>query len=63
MVGDKPDDIAFARNIGATAVLVLTGQGRASRRRLPELGLAADHTAADVLAAARWILRREKGSR
>ncbi len=27
MIGDKPDDIAFGRNIGAAPVLVLTGRG------------------------------------
>jgi D-glycero-D-manno-heptose 1,7-bisphosphate phosphatase len=63
MVGDKPDDIAFARNIGAESVLVLTGQGRAARRRLPALGLKPGHVAPDILAAARWIIRREKRAR
>jgi len=63
MVGDKPDDIAFGRNIGAEPVLVLTGQGRTARRRLSALGLEPGHIAADVLAAARWIIRRERRAR
>jgi D-glycero-D-manno-heptose 1,7-bisphosphate phosphatase len=63
MVGDKPDDIAFGRNIGAESVLVLTGQGRTARKRLSTLGLEPGHVAADVLAAVRWIIRREKGAR
>jgi D-glycero-D-manno-heptose 1,7-bisphosphate phosphatase len=63
MVGDKPDDIAFGRNIGATPVLVLTGQGRDSRRRLRAGGRQAAHVAADVLTAVRWIIRREKTAR
>jgi len=63
MIGDKPDDIAFGRNIGATPVLVLTGQGTDSRRRLRAQGPAPCREAADVLAAARWIIRREKRAR
>jgi D-glycero-D-manno-heptose 1,7-bisphosphate phosphatase len=63
MIGDKPDDIAFARKIGAASVLVLTGQGRDSRRRLRAAGLEPDHVAAGVLTAARWIIRRERRTR
>jgi len=63
MVGDKPDDIVFARNIGASPVLVLTGQGRSARGRLRSAGIEPDHVSAGVLTAARWIVRREGGRR
>jgi D-glycero-D-manno-heptose 1,7-bisphosphate phosphatase len=63
MIGDKPEDIAFGQNIGATSVLVLTGQGWDSRRRLRAQGQAPGHVAADILAAVRWIILREKGRR
>jgi D-glycero-D-manno-heptose 1,7-bisphosphate phosphatase len=63
MVGDKPDDVAFGRTIGATPVLVLTGRGRDSRRRRRGRNPGPAHVAADVLAAVRWIVRREKGAR
>jgi D-glycero-D-manno-heptose 1,7-bisphosphate phosphatase len=59
MIGDKVDDVAFGLNIGATPVLVLTGEGAASEKLLREHGLPRVHIAGDVLAAARWIIRRE----
>jgi D-glycero-D-manno-heptose 1,7-bisphosphate phosphatase len=63
VIGDKPDDIAFALKIGATPVLVRTGAGRDAGKHLNEQGLAPGHTAADILAAARWIVRRERQGR
>ncbi len=54
VVGDKISDLELAHNIGAKAVLVLTGQGRES---LAELG--EDHkcqVAKDLLEAAKWIV-------
>jgi len=63
MIGDKPDDIAFARNIGAAPVLVLTGQGRASRMRVRALSPDPVHVASGVLSAVRWIIRRERRAR
>lgn len=63
LIGDKADDVAFGLNIGATPVLVLTGAGPASEKRLREQGLAAGHIASDVLAAVRWIIRRERQGR
>jgi D-glycero-D-manno-heptose 1,7-bisphosphate phosphatase len=51
LVGDKASDIECARRAGAGAILVLTGYGRAQ-------ACDPDFTAADVSAAAGWILRR-----
>lgn len=51
MVGDKASDIECGRRAGAGAILVLTGYGR---QQVCE----PDFTAADVSAAAGWILRR-----
>lgn len=60
VVGDKVEDIRFGRAIEATPVLVLTGQGAASRDRLRRGPDGPAFVAPDILAAARWILAREK---
>lgn len=60
MVGDKVEDIAFGRAVGATPVLVLTGRGAESRARLAEGGPAPAAVAADLAGAADWILARKK---
>jgi D-glycero-D-manno-heptose 1,7-bisphosphate phosphatase len=60
MVGDKVEDILFGRNIRATPVLVLTGYGRKSRPKLEKMGVPPAYVAEDILAAAEWILKREK---
>lgn len=59
MVGDKVEDIEFGTALGATPILVLTGYGEQSRRRLSEPGRAPAFVAADILAAVDWILERE----
>ncbi len=58
VVGDQPVDIELARQSGMTAILVLTGQGRFA---LESGHVQADHVAADMTAAARWILGRHVG--
>lgn len=56
VVGDKQGDIALARAIGATGVLVRTGHGEDEEHS--EAGsLAPAHAAADLMAATAWILR------
>jgi D-glycero-D-manno-heptose 1,7-bisphosphate phosphatase len=60
MIGDKAEDILFGRNIGAAPVLVLTGSGRESLAKLRELGIEPAFVAESILAAADWILDREK---
>ncbi|MFQ5847488.1 MAG: D-glycero-alpha-D-manno-heptose-1,7-bisphosphate 7-phosphatase [Candidatus Methylomirabilales bacterium] len=55
VVGDQFGDIELARQMGMPGILVLTGPGgldRASKRVTP------DYIAADLTAAARWILER-----
>ncbi|MDH4196466.1 MAG: HAD family hydrolase [Candidatus Aminicenantes bacterium] len=59
MIGDKVEDIEFGTAVGAASILVLTGYGEQSRRRLTELGRAPAFVATDVLAAVDWILERE----
>jgi histidinol-phosphate phosphatase family protein len=53
VIGDKPADVELARRAGCGAVFVLTGQGERLRAEVPA-GVA---IVADVLAAARYILR------
>jgi D-glycero-D-manno-heptose 1,7-bisphosphate phosphatase len=60
MIGDKTEDVLFARNIGAVPVLVLTGSGRESLSRLKETGLEPAHVAENILQAAEWVVNREK---
>jgi D-glycero-D-manno-heptose 1,7-bisphosphate phosphatase len=60
MIGDKTEDVLFARNIGAVPVLVLTGSGRESLSRLREAGLEPAHVAENILQAAEWVVNREK---
>jgi len=62
-VGDKAEDIVFGINIGATPVLVLTGYGRQSLGQLREQRIKPAFVAQDILAAAEWILGREKNHR
>lgn len=54
VIGDQATDIALARRMGMKAILVLTGDGR---RHLEE-GVKPDYVAPNLLAAARWILKR-----
>lgn len=56
MVGDKPVDVLFGLNIGATPVLVLTGYGRDASSALAVRRVRPAHTAATILEAATWIL-------
>jgi D-glycero-D-manno-heptose 1,7-bisphosphate phosphatase len=55
VVGDQLVDIEMARQVGMTGILVLTGQGRLS---LAAGQIQPDYVAADLVAAARWILGR-----
>ncbi|HOW85990.1 MAG TPA: HAD family hydrolase [Candidatus Aminicenantes bacterium] len=60
MIGDKPTDVLFGRAIGAASILLLTGYGRRSAAALAGGGVEPAHTAPDILAAASWILERER---
>ena len=51
VVGDKDADILLGRAVGATCILVLTGQGSLATQK-------PDFVAKDILEAARWIKKR-----
>jgi D-glycero-D-manno-heptose 1,7-bisphosphate phosphatase len=55
-IGDKVEDVLFGLNIGARPVLVLTGFGAESEKKLKEMSIRPAHTAPDLLAAVNWIL-------
>lgn len=60
-VGDKESDLGLGRATGCDTVLVGTGEGGATRRRLQEEGRLeewVDHACADLTGAATWILRQ-----
>lgn len=57
MVGDSAKDVECGKAAGCgRTVLVATGNGPAARTALAEKGLSPDHYAADLRAAARWII-------
>src|SRR5574337_698126 len=59
VVGDKVSDMLLADRLGLPSVLVLTGYGRESLDHLQAAGgPMPTHTAADLLGAAEWIVRR-----
>jgi Histidinol phosphatase and related phosphatases len=53
MIGDRSTDLLAGRNAGAQPILVLTGVGRET---LAQNEVRPVHVAADVAAAADWIL-------
>jgi D-glycero-D-manno-heptose 1,7-bisphosphate phosphatase len=61
MVGDKVDDIAFGRAIGATPVLVRTGYGEETARGAADAEARPAYVAPTLLDAARWIIGRSRG--
>ncbi|OGP86962.1 MAG: D,D-heptose 1,7-bisphosphate phosphatase [Deltaproteobacteria bacterium RBG_13_65_10] len=61
MVGDSLRDVECAQNAGALAILVLTGYGKGELEYHPKRDrVIPDHTAADLLDAAAWIVARER---
>ncbi len=60
MIGDKAVDIGFGLSVGAVPILVLTGYGRETLRRLEAGGARPAHVAADLAAAVDWIVEREE---
>ena len=59
MIGDKVEDILFGLNIKANPILVLTGYGKKSLKKLREQGVQAAYIAQNLLDAVNWILERE----
>lgn len=60
MIGDKVEDILFGININATVILVLTGYGQESRKKLEDKGIQPAYVAKNLLDAAEWIVEQEK---
>jgi D,D-heptose 1,7-bisphosphate phosphatase len=58
-IGDRISDVETGKNAGCATVLVLTGAGEETRAALKADRLP-DHIAADLSAAADWILSRDK---
>ncbi len=57
VIGDKSCDIELAHNVGARAIMVMTGYGTVELNRLREAHLAPPHfTANDLYDAVQWIL-------
>src|SRR5262245_3898428 len=59
VIGDKTLDIEMARSAGAGAILVLTGFGRDSVRRLEGKAVQPDFVSENVLEAVRTILENQ----
>jgi len=57
VIGDKASDVELARNVGALAVFVRSGNvPEEEQARMAERGLAPDYVARDLTGAVRWIL-------
>ncbi len=56
VIGDHPHDVEMGRRAGAGTVYLLTGHGR---KHFSELTFSPDYTAADILDAARWIIKND----
>jgi len=58
VIGDKATDMELARNVGALAVFVRSGNApEEEKARMAERGLAPDYVARNLTEAVRWILR------
>jgi heptosyltransferase-2 len=61
VVGDKASDVELARNIGATAVFVLSGNHPAEQlAKMADKNLVPDYMAKDLAEAVEWILEKER---
>ncbi len=61
VIGDKVEDILFAKNFGGKGILVLTGYGRKSTEEIEKIGIKPDFIAENVLAAVEWIREKFNG--
>lgn len=62
MVGDKVEDILFGLNIKAKSILLLTGYGQESLKKLKSLRIKPAYIAPDLLDAVNWILEKERNN-
>ena len=60
MIGDKVEDILFGININAVPILVLTGYGQESQKKLEDKGIRPACVAKNLLEAAEWIIKKEE---
>ncbi len=61
VVGDRGVDIEFARQVGAKAILVLTGYGKGEWEYCrAEWKVKPDYVAADLFEAVQWIIQQER---
>jgi histidinol phosphatase-like enzyme len=62
MVGDKIDDLLLARKAKlAFGILVRTGNGRQSEKKLRKVKLGRSAVVSNILSAAKWIAKKQKG--
>jgi len=62
MIGDKVEDILFGININAAPILVLTGHGQESQKKLKDMEIQPAFVAKNLLEAAEWIIEQEKAT-
>ncbi|MFC2167298.1 D-glycero-alpha-D-manno-heptose-1,7-bisphosphate 7-phosphatase [Acidobacteriota bacterium] len=62
MIGDKVEDLLFGININAVPILVLTGYGQDSIKKLKELGIQPGFVAKNLMEAVEWITKQEKAA-
>lgn len=61
MIGDKISDVAMAKQIGVTGILVMTGYGLGEHTyQRDSWKIQPDHIADDLFSAALWIIQQEK---
>ncbi len=60
VVGDKASDVQLAHNVGATAVMVLTGHGSSQWREYPSACTAPHHVCNNLYEATQWILNSKQ---
>jgi len=60
MIGDKIEDLLFGININAAPILVLTGYGKESQKKLKNKGIQPAYVAKNLLDAVEWIIKQEK---
>ena len=60
MIGDRGGDIEFARQVGAKAILVLTGYGKGEwEYSRDQWKVKPEYVAEDLFEAVQWILHQE----
>lgn len=63
VVGDKASDLAAAKHVGASPILVLTGYGLGEwEYRRMHFPVPPDHVASDLLDAVEWVLARRRAA-